>query len=177
MAGGNLSPRQKMINLMYLVFIAMLALNMDKKVLSSFGFMKEKLTDSNIKVGESNGAVLESLSKKAIENPGKYQVSYDKAKQISAASNDFFNYLNTVKSKLTEKVENPTDYETMDSEEAGDLYFFGKDEKFTPAGQEFVDKINAYRNLIVGQIGKEYPSLVDQVNKRFSTADEKVKDG
>jgi len=33
MAGGKLTPRQKMINLMYLVFIAMLALNMSKEVL------------------------------------------------------------------------------------------------------------------------------------------------
>ena len=47
MAGGKLSPRQKMINLMYLVFIAMLAMQMDKKVLSSFGFMKEKIEDAN----------------------------------------------------------------------------------------------------------------------------------
>ena len=31
MAGGKLSPRQKMINLMYLIFIAMLAMQMDKK--------------------------------------------------------------------------------------------------------------------------------------------------
>ena len=37
MAGGKLSPRQKMINLMYLVFIAMLALNMSKEVLKAFG--------------------------------------------------------------------------------------------------------------------------------------------
>jgi len=36
MAGGNLSPRQKMINLMYLVFIAMLAMNMSKQVLSKY---------------------------------------------------------------------------------------------------------------------------------------------
>ena len=33
MAGGKLSPRQKMINLMYLVFIAMLAMNMSKDCL------------------------------------------------------------------------------------------------------------------------------------------------
>lgn len=49
MAGGNLSPRQKMINLMYLVFIAMLALNMSKEVLSAFGLMNEKIESSNTK--------------------------------------------------------------------------------------------------------------------------------
>ena len=47
MAQGNLSPRQKMINLMYLIFIAMLALNMSKEVLSAFGLMNERLTESN----------------------------------------------------------------------------------------------------------------------------------
>ena len=31
MAGGKLTARQKMINLMYLVFIAMMALNMSRK--------------------------------------------------------------------------------------------------------------------------------------------------
>ena len=37
MASGQESARQKMINLMYLVFIAMLALNMSKEVLATFG--------------------------------------------------------------------------------------------------------------------------------------------
>jgi hypothetical protein len=47
MAGGKLTPRQKMINLMYLVFIAMLALNMSKEVLSAFGIMNERFEESN----------------------------------------------------------------------------------------------------------------------------------
>jgi hypothetical protein len=42
MAGGKLSPRQKMINLMYLVFIAMLAMNVSKEVITGFGLMNEK---------------------------------------------------------------------------------------------------------------------------------------
>ena len=41
MASGKESPRQKMINLMYLIFIAMLALNMSKEVLSAFGVINE----------------------------------------------------------------------------------------------------------------------------------------
>ncbi len=178
MAGGNLSPRQKMINLMYLVFIAMLALNMDKKVLSSFGFMKEKMAASNVKVNDANANILENLAGKAEENPTRYGKKLEMARAINASSNEFFNYLNGVKAKLTEKVENPTDYETMDSEEAGDLYFFGKDEKFTPAGQEFVDKINKYRTDVLKITGDSInEDLKDQITKRFSTADEKVKDG
>ena len=36
MAGGNVSPRQKMINMMYLVLMALLALNVSKEILDSF---------------------------------------------------------------------------------------------------------------------------------------------
>ena len=54
MAGAKLSPRQKMINLMYLIFIAMLALNMSKEVLTAFGLMNEKLVESNQAAAERN---------------------------------------------------------------------------------------------------------------------------
>ena len=47
MAGGKQSPRQKMINLMYLVFIAMLALNMSKEVLTAFGLIEESVSQNN----------------------------------------------------------------------------------------------------------------------------------
>ena len=38
---GKLDSRQKMINMMYLVFIAMLALNIDKEVLATIGVINE----------------------------------------------------------------------------------------------------------------------------------------
>ena len=36
MAGGNLSPRQKMINMIYLVLTALLALNVSREVMDAF---------------------------------------------------------------------------------------------------------------------------------------------
>ena len=43
MAGqGKISARQKMINLMYLVFIAIMAMTVAPEVLSAFGLMEEK---------------------------------------------------------------------------------------------------------------------------------------
>jgi gliding motility-associated protein GldM len=61
MAGGKLTPRQKMINLMYLVFIAMLAMNMSKEVLSAFGLMNEKFESANKSSVETNAGLLLSL--------------------------------------------------------------------------------------------------------------------
>ena len=54
MAGGKVSARQKMINLMYLVFIAMIAMNMSKEVLSAFGLMEAKFAESNVTTSETN---------------------------------------------------------------------------------------------------------------------------
>ena len=46
MAGGE-SPRQKMINMMYIVLIAMLALNVDTKVLKKFILINESFEATN----------------------------------------------------------------------------------------------------------------------------------
>ena len=80
MAGGKLSPRQKMINLMYLVFIALIAMQMDKKVLSSFGFMKEKVEDANNASSANIKHILESLEIKANDQPDKFAELNNKAK-------------------------------------------------------------------------------------------------
>ncbi len=80
MAGGKLSPRQKMINLMYLVFIAMLALNMSKEVLSAFGLLNTKLTIANTATQSRNEAFYASLAIKAKDQPEQYAAV--KARQI-----------------------------------------------------------------------------------------------
>ena len=46
MAGEKTNTRQKMINMMYLVFIAMLALNISKEVLGTLGILSEDMEKS-----------------------------------------------------------------------------------------------------------------------------------
>ena len=72
MASGKQSPRQKMVNLMYLVFICMLALNMSKEVLSAFGFMNEKLTENNASTTIKNNDAYANLATKASEQAAKF---------------------------------------------------------------------------------------------------------
>ena len=61
MAGAKETPRQKLISLMYLVFITMLALNVSKEVLDGFGQMYEKISDANERVDESNNNIYENI--------------------------------------------------------------------------------------------------------------------
>ena len=176
MAGGKLSPRQKMINLMYLVFIAMLAMNMSKQVLSAFGFMNEKLTDSNVTADNKNGATYASLAQKASEQPEKFSTLNVDAQKIQALSLDFNSFVEKMKGELTAEVENKTDYETMDGTDQGDSYFFAGD-KNSPKGKAFLDKLNNYRTEVSKILEKGYKSISESVNKRFDTSDQKLKDG
>ena len=51
------SPRQKMINLMYLVFIAMMALNVSSEVLDGFELVEDSLSTSISKSAHRNEIV------------------------------------------------------------------------------------------------------------------------
>ena len=82
MASGKLSNRQKMINLMYLVFIAMIAMQMSKEVLSAFGYMNEKLSENNISTEIKNQSILSNLATKASEQPEKYKELHDVASSV-----------------------------------------------------------------------------------------------
>jgi len=176
MAGGKLSPRQKMINLMYLVFIAMLAMNMSKQVLSAFGFMNEKLADSNVSATTKNSATYANLATKASEQPEKFAPLNTQAQKIQALSLDFNSFIDKMKTDLTKEVEDKTDYETMDGTDQGDTYFFAGD-KNSPNGQAFIDKVSNYRTQVSEILGKGYKGIAENVNKRFDTSDQPLKDG
>lgn len=176
MAGGKLSARQKMINLMYLIFIAMLALNMSKEVLSAFGLMNEKLTESNEVATDRNSAFLAGLVEKANEQPEKYQPLKDKADQIAVFADGFDLYLGNLKVKMTAKVDDPTLYESMDKTDFLDNYFF-KGDKLKPEGEEFIAEMKKFREGVVNTLANnpEFKSISDDVMKNFNTDPVQVK--
>ena len=124
MAGGKMSARQKMINLMYLVFIAMLAMNMSKEVLSAFGFMNEKLTENNISTTKKNKDAYANLDIKASELAAKFGPLKIKADKIKSYSTNFYSYLEELKGKMTADLDDLHDYESMDQTAFLDEYFF-----------------------------------------------------
>jgi len=172
MAGGKQSPRQKMVNLMYLVFICMLALNMSKEVLAAFGLMNEKMETSNVKTTESNDAFLASLETKSEENNAKYGDIYQKANTIKKMSQEYFDYLQALKDSMMIGVEDPKDYTVMDKSDFLDGKFFQGD-NLKPDGEEFLNRINTYRDGVI----KIWPGVKDAAESRFATGDGKEDDG
>ena len=103
MAGGS-NPRQKMINLMYLVLIAMLALNVDTKVLKKFLLINQSFEATNSEKVSDNTRKIESI-KAAVEDSGNRTEDLKVlalSESIRQKSNDLVNYLGEIKSTIVE---------------------------------------------------------------------------
>ena len=170
MASGKQSPRQKMINLMYLVFIAMMALNMSKEVLTAFGQMNEDLEESNATTSQRNEMAMAGLATKAEEQPAKYEELKAKAEQISSLSDNLYNTIGNLKEELLSdfEAEEKTNYESMDRSDKLDNLFFASG-RVTPRGEEFVAAIDSYRNEVLAVLGDGYPQIRSEIAKDFST--------
>ena len=169
MAAAN-SPRQRMINLMYLVFIAMMALNMGKEVLSAFGLMNEKLQTANERYQLTNEAAFAELERKEQEKPEDYKEALEKARQVRELSNEYYSYLSSLKEDVMSQASNKTDYQVMDKSDFLDEKFF-KTDGLKPEGQKFLDEINKYRTQLVSLLGAKDEALKKIIEERFSTGE------
>jgi gliding motility-associated protein GldM len=184
MAGGKASARQKMINLMYLVFIAMMAMNMSKEVLSAFGLMEAKFADSNEATTTRNDKLLAELEVKAEENPKEFKVPAARAQQVKIISDKFYKYLETLKRDLVKQGEYEVDdkgvlpFEAMDKTDILDEAWFTGD-NLTKKGQEVMAKIQEYKKEInaILSTDESYRGRAQAFEKTFSTAKVENKDG
>ena len=86
------SPRQKMINLMYIVLLAMLALNVSNEVLKGFDLVGGSLRRSTENAEKENAALYANLKEQLESNPTKVQAWYDRAMQVKAMSDSLCSY-------------------------------------------------------------------------------------
>jgi len=63
MAGGKTTPRQKMINMMYLVLTALLALNVSKEIIKAFNLIENSLNTSTSNIKAKNDMTLKAIGK------------------------------------------------------------------------------------------------------------------
>ena len=185
MAGGKQSARQKMINLMYLVFIAMMAMNMSKEVLSAFGLMEAKFADANEATGNRNEAMLTDLKTKGEEKPEEFKVPAARAQQVQIASDKFYKFIETVKVDLLKKGKYEVDpktgnlpFEAMDKTDILDEAWFTGD-RLTKDGEKVMAAVNEYKTDIKTLLAKDeaYRGESETFEKTFSTAKVLNKDG
>ena len=183
MAGGKLTPRQKMINLMYLVFIAMLALNMSKEVLSAFGLMNEKFEGSNTSAEQSNAQMLAGLDAKAAEAGGEFADASITAHKVEAITKSFYDYIENIKSEVLKGTEVDPEtgklpYEAMDKGDNIDNLWFSP-AGYSAKGKEVIATIEKYKSDMKLALGnnKKLSPILSEVDSKFNLADVKNKDG
>ena len=174
MAGAKETPRQKLISLMYLVFITMLALNVSKEVLDGFGQMFEKITDANERVQVSNNALLENILVNAEEKGGKWIAHKKTAEEIKVESDAFFNSIEELKKTITEKQREKDpelqEFAQMDKGEALDVIWFKEGSQ--EAKENFINMIQDYKMHVIQVFGSRYPESIEMVEARFFTGDQ-----
>ncbi len=106
-------PRQKMINIMYLVLTALLALNVSAEILNAFKVVDNSLRESNHVLTGSNNEIYKSFDDlladpKTTEKAAKWKPKADQIKSIAA---DAYSFIEKQKQEL--KVESDLDPETV----------------------------------------------------------------
>lgn len=99
-ANGNvarMSPRQKMINLMYIVLTAMLALNVSSDVLNGFTLVEDGLKRTNSNVSDRNAALYMQLEEFTRQNPQKGKPWLDKAADVRRHTLSLYKYIDSLK--------------------------------------------------------------------------------
>lgn len=88
MAGNNLSPRQKMIGMMYLVLTAMLALNVSKEVLDAFQKINGGIVKTTQNFANKNNEVYDAFLRAAETNEAKAGPWRDKAFSVKTQADE-----------------------------------------------------------------------------------------
>ena len=100
MAHERLSPRQKMIGMMYLILTAMLALNVSKEAVEAFKKVDKSLTTTLANYVIKNNLIYEEFNKAAAENPtkaGKYRTT---ALEVKSRADEIFNFIQDLKKEI-----------------------------------------------------------------------------
>ncbi len=177
MAGGKLSPRQKMINMMYLVLTAMLALNVSKDILKALTKLEDSLSQTISTVENKNADVYETFVDAAKENPDKALKWKNKAFEVKEVSADVFSYIDAMKDSLV-SVSGGYDEETgapkaLDAKSQPAAYLIT--EQGPQKATELKEKLNSFRSEII-KIADNDPSIKASLEGAFNTDDEKVGD-
>lgn len=143
------SPRQKMINLMYLVFIAMLALNVSVEVLDGFEMVDNSLEGSSGTMLERNKLIMEELEAAYKQNPEKAEEWYHKGMQTRSLSDSLTLFIGNLKQRMVLEADGKkadiNNIKHKDDLEAASVVMLSP---INGEGKNFRMAIDAYRNAI-----------------------------
>lgn len=150
-----------MINLMYIVLTAMLALNVSSDVLNGFTDVHRGVSAANANASSRNAAILSSLSDAAARNPEKAGLAYAHALSVARATDSIFSAIDSLKLLIVREADGPKG--RLDSIEAREDLEAASVVMLSPiggGGPALRQAIDSYRDLVT-------PFLSDSVQRRL----------
>ena len=144
------SPRQKMINLMYVVLMAMLALNVSNEVLNGFSIVEESLKRTTENAAKENLAIYDDFDQQMKANPLKVKEWYEKAQYVRGMSDSLYNLAEELKEAIVREADGK-DADINNIRNREDLEA-STQVMLAPGigrGKELYDAINSYRERVV----------------------------
>ena len=158
-------PRQKMINIMYLVLTAILALNVSAEILNAFKVVDSSLSKSNQSIEGSNKTIFESLRQKMAkpETAEKAAIWGPKAEEAKKYADVLYNKIESYRDSLMRiSGYNPEagvkNYKEDDLEAATRLFGNGPGGK--NLGPQLEQKLKDYKAAML--------AIDPEINKEFS---------
>lgn len=153
-----------MINLMYVVLMAMLALNISTEVLNGFSIVEESLKRTTNASSIRNEAIFKDLQEQMKANPGKVKVWYDKAVEVKQMSDSLYNFAQSLKVEIVKHADGPdgdvSHIENTDNlEAAGEVML----SPISGKGKRLYKAINRYRERVLKYV-------TDPLQKRIISA-------
>jgi len=142
-----------MINLMYVVLMAMLALNVSSDVLNGFSLVDKSLQTTTSNATQVNQGIYDDFEEQMKANPKKVKEWYDKAQQVRRISDSLFNFAEELKVLIVKKSDGD-DGDVLNIKNREDLEA-ATSVMLAPGtgrGAALFDGINNYREKIVKMV-------------------------
>lgn len=164
----KINTRQRMINLMYLVFIAMLALNIPTEVLDGFDLVNENIQRTIENTSERNKQMYGELDNSYRNNPEKSGVWYNRAQEIKTKTDSLYNLIQSLKIEIAQKTDGKkADVNNLKSKDNLDAAAEVMLAPMKGKGKILKNKIDSYRNTITSLINDQ--QKINIINTELST--------
>ena len=150
----KVSPRQKMINLMYVLLMAMLALNVSSDVLNGFTLVDESLSKSSESTGRQNDALYDAFEMHMQQNPEKVREWYERACEVREMSDSIYNLAERLKVRIAKKADG----------EEGDVKNLKNREDLEAATQVMLNPVDGEGNLLYDAITEYRTNMLEMTN-------------
>ncbi|MBR5860708.1 MAG: gliding motility protein GldM [Bacteroidaceae bacterium] len=149
----KVSPRQKMINLMYVLLMAMLALNVSSDVLNGFTLVDESLSNSSTNAGKQNDVLYDAFRNYMEQNPEKVREWYERAENVKAMSDTIYNLAERLKVRIAKKADGADgDFRNLKNREDLEASTYVMLAPGSGEGQLLYDAITEYRTNMLSMI-------------------------